>query len=368
MRTILSLFVVLLFVAGCGGGDSVESPTAPQGPSEPEVMEPVEPGPEVPEMPVTPDPVEPDPVDPVTPEPPVTPDPEVMEPEVPDPEPEMVDLEIPEWMPSGVFGLEECVNTDDLLYFFNAVWQGETRFERFNERPVLSLAEETTDFQEDIVRRALEYINASLPDNYKVGMRNARIPAMSGEPPNGEIYVDFAPQEDWEDLEGVDLEGVLGIARYYSSFNESDPELSERSAHIWIDPQYIQIRYLESPPPFTDTNKDVRDGNNIGLLAHEILHALGFPGHVSVQTNVGFRSAAIFSIMWPTASIIGQSGVTGESRISTGAAFLFQGILHEVDRAGLRYLYEELETGDDPRDITEEELDMWLADKGCFSQ
>ena len=166
MKTIFSLLVVLLFVVSCGGGDSVESPTVPEGSSEPETMEPVEPDPiepgeptepmepevpeepmepEVPEMPVTPDPVEPDP-----------------EPEVPE-VPETVDLQIPEWMPTGIFGVEECVNTDDLLYFFNEVFQGETRIERFNERPELSLAEGTTDFQADIVRRALEYINASLP-------------------------------------------------------------------------------------------------------------------------------------------------------------------------------------------------------------
>ena len=379
MRTILSLFVVLLFVASCGGGDSVEAP-------------PVEPPdvPEVPEMPVTPDPaepeipeepVEPDPVDPVTPEPgPVEPDPvdpvepempveptEPAEPEVPvEPEvPDMEELEIPVGEPSRLFPWEECLNTDDLLYFFDSVFQGETRIERFNERPKLSLTEGTTDFQEDIVRRSLEFINYSLPSDYRIGMKNMRVPALSGEPPNSEIYIDFVEKDQWQDMEGVDLEGVLAIARYYSSFDESNPELSERSVHIWIDPQYIQIRFLEDN---LGSNRDIRDGNNIGLLSHEILHALGFAGHVSVETHVGFRSAEIFSIMWPTASIVGESGVTGESRISTGANLLFLGILHPADRAGLRYLYEELETGDSPQDIEETGLDMWLTDKGCFSQ
>ena len=362
MRTILSLFVVLLFVVSCGGSDSVEVP-----PTEPPEV------PEVPEMPVTPDPVEPDPVDPVTPEPPVTPDPEVMEPEVSDPEPEVpevpetVDLEIPEWMPTGVFGIEECTNPDDLSYFFNEVFQGETRIERFNIRPEISLAEGTTDFQTEIVRRAVEFINPSLPDDYKIGIRNVRVDDRSTEPPSGEIYIDFVPADEWQDV-GTLPENVIAVSRAYSSFNEDDPASSEHSAHIWVDPQYIQVRYLLEPPPFPDSNRDIRDKNNIGLLAHEILHALGFPGHVSAQVNAGFISGNIFSILWPTVAIIGQSETTGESRLLSGANLLFRGILHEADRAGLRYLYEELETGDDPRDITEVDLDAWLTDKGCFSQ
>ena len=54
-------------------------------------------------------------------------------------------------------------------------------------------------------------------------MKNTRVPDLSGEPPNGEIYVDFAPQDEWVDMEGTDLENAIGIARYYSSFNEDDP-------------------------------------------------------------------------------------------------------------------------------------------------
>ncbi len=295
---------------------------------------------------------------------PETMEPEIVEPETDEPEipetdepeiPETDDLDIPVWMPWR--GLEECVNTDDLLYFFNEVFRGETRIERFNDRPEISLAEGTTDFQAEIVRRAVEFINASLPDDYKIGIRPMRVDDRSDEPPSDEIYIDFAPKGEWQDV-GTLPENIIALSREYSS-------LSERSAHIWVDPQYIQIRFLEDA---TGTNRNIRDGNNIGLLAHEILHALGFAGHVPFQTHVGFRSAEIFSIMWPTASIVGQSGVTGESRISTGANLLFLGILHEADRAGLRYLYEELETGDSPQSIEEADLDAWLTDKGCFSQ
>ena len=73
--------------------------------------------------------------------------------------------------------------------------------------------------------------------------------------------------------------------------------------------------------------------------------------------------------MKPTAIRRGESSVTGEVRIwIPGAKFLFPGILQDLDRAGLRYLYEELETWDSPQSITEADLDAWLTDKGCFSQ
>ncbi len=180
-----------------------------------------------------------------------------------------------------------------------------------------------------------------------------RVEDRSGEPPSGEIYMDFAPQSEWKNV-GTLPGNVIAVSRNYSS-------ASEHSAHIWVDPQYIQVRALQG-------DESIRDKNNIGLLAHEILHALGFSGHVPVQTHVGFRSARIFSVMWPTAIVVGQSSVTGEVRISTGANLLFLGILHDTDRAGLRYLYEELETGDSPQSITEADLDAWLTGKGCFSQ
>ena len=340
MRTIFSLLVVLLFVVSCGGGDSVESPAEPP---EPETMEPVESDPVEPE-----EPMEPEPSEPEVPE-------EPMEPE----EPELI---IPLGEP-GVFDWDECLHTDKLVAFFDHIFEDQSQIERFNSRPMLSLAEGTTDFQADIVRRALEFINYSLPEEYRVSLENVRVPALSGEPPNGEIYVDFVSKDQWRDIEGLYAEEAIGVARYYSSFNEDDPELSGRSVHIWIDPQYIQTRTLEG-----NFYKNLRDTANIGLLAHEILHALGFSGHVPAERVGAITSSPVSTIMWPTVSAVGHSTITEETRILTGASSVSFGLLNPADRAGLRYLYEEIETGDDPRDITEAELDSWLTDKGCFSQ
>ena len=258
---------------------------------------------------------------------------------------------------------DECANADELHNFFNAVFLGKTRIERFDASPELSLAEGTTDFQKDIVWRAAGFLNSSLPEEYRIRVNPMYIPARSSKPPNGEIYVDFAPKGEWQNVGNSDLEGVIALAREYSSSGE-------RSVHVWVDPEYIQIRFLKGKDGFEErANKNVRDGNNIGLLSHELLHALGFPGHVGAQTVGGVTFGNIPSIMTPYAQITGGSTTTGETRIRIPFKNLLRdGLLTEVDRAGLRYLYEELETGDSPQNIEEADLDAWLTEKDCFSQ
>ena len=78
-----------------------------------------------------------------------------------------------------------------------------------------------------------------MPEQYRVSLEDTRVPALSGEPPNNEIYVDFASRDQWKDIGDTYVDGIIGAASYYSSFNEDNPELSRRSVHIWIDPQYI---------------------------------------------------------------------------------------------------------------------------------
>lgn len=261
-------------------------------------------------------------------------------------------------IPVGVLEYNECVNSDELLTFFNSF-----SLDRFTARPEISLAEGTTDFQKDIVWSTAKLLNASLPDDYKIRIRPEYVSARSGRPPSGEIYIDFAPKEEWRDVGSSNLGTVVALARSYSSSDE-------RSVHVWVDPRYIQIRFLRGETGLEEkANRRKRDENNIGLLSHELLHALGFSGHVAAQTGGVATVASVASIMVPYVQVTGTSATTGESRIRIPFKnSLERGILTEVDRAGLRYLYEELEAGDSPQDIEEADLDAWLTDKGCFSQ
>ncbi len=261
-------------------------------------------------------------------------------------------------IPVGVSEYNECVNADDLLIYFNSF-----SLDRFTVRPEVSLAEGTTDFQKNIVWRAVKFLNASLPDDYKIRIRPEYIPARSGKPPSGEIYIDFAPKEEWQDVGNSDMEDFIALANSYSSSDEL-------SVHIWVDPQYIQIRFLKGEDGFEErVNRNERDANNIALLSHELLHALGFSGHVFAQTFGSITFASVRSIMVPYAQITGTSATIGETRIRVPFKIaLKNGLLPEADRAGLRYLYEELEPGDSSQSIEEADLDAWLVDKGCFSQ
>lgn len=60
---------------------------------------------------------------------------------------------------------------------------------------MIYLAEGTNELQELIVYFATGYINASLSPNRQLKVSRERALALQGEPPAGDIYIDFAKQE-----------------------------------------------------------------------------------------------------------------------------------------------------------------------------
>ena len=118
MKRILSLFVVLLFVSGCGGGSGDSNVQV-----NPDPVDPVE---EVPMM------EEPEEIEPMEP----------MEPEVPDPEPEMEEME-PESVSDIPF---ECPDSDDLVDFLDQAIPTSLII-KLENRPEIIMGIGTTDFQ-----------------------------------------------------------------------------------------------------------------------------------------------------------------------------------------------------------------------------
>ena len=325
MKRILSLFVVLVFVAGCGGGSDDTSSIM-----DPEIMEPMEP--------------------------------EVVEPETE--KPEIPDTPL----------YSECPNPIDLQNFLHETLNGEltehfktsTQFtegediiNRFNDRPELSLAEGTTDYQENIVRKAVGIINSALPDEYKIRIRSEYVQARSKEPPWSEIYVDFAPKAEWDVSTGYGT-GTLGRTENYYFINYASPTSSERASHVWIDSEDVA---------------SFSEDRLLYLVSHELFHALGVKRHILPTTSINF-SHSFYSIMWSKIPAEGSRIYIG-SRRGASVSFKFrdfefsEGILNPVDWWGLKYLYEEFETGDEPvfefgpDDLVSPQVEEWLMEKEC---
>ena len=186
--------------------------------------------------------------------------------------------------------------------------------ERYNS-PKISLAEGTTHSQENALYEAVGLINASLSEEFRIRISKERVSALQGEPPSGEIYIDFTDRSNWVDTEGFMSREIKGVTRYYPN-----------SAHVWIHPPFI---------------KRELDGNSLGLVAHEVLHAIGFKNHTS-----GGDATSIMLASTPP-----------NSPLNWGV----RGLLWPVDRAALEYL-EEYEPG---HEVSEQDLEVWLEEKGC---
>ena len=223
---------------------------------------------------------------------------------------------------------------------------GGDQIARFNERPELGIAEGSTDFQENLVREAVRIVNGALPDEYNIRILPDKIQARQGRPPSGSIYVEFAPRNEWVDYGST--KELFGVTLKYNN------EPHNRSIHIWVDSERTEGLSV--------------NGMLWGIL-HELFHALGFPRHLEqTSTSLDF-SFPVFSSMWDKLPDEGTR-IYFDGRFQR-FQFRENGILYPVDWWGLKYLYEELETGDStdfyqgPNDLTYPEFDEWLREQGC---
>lgn len=237
---------------------------------------------------------------------------------------------------------------------------GENQIARFNTRPELGIAEGTTNFQENALRIAIGTINGALPDEYDIRILPNKVQARQGQPPSGSIYVDFAPINEWTNYDPNSAYTSLGTAVHYNKNS------TNRSSHVWIN---------------SEETEHFSQKRMLWLIYHELFHALGFSRHARTGSgSVGTNFFHYNSVLW---RIIPKEGVrlsVGKRRGNSGSSqfvsqsfqFRENGILYPVDWWGLKYLYEELETGDStefylgPNDLTYPEFDDWLREKDCL--
>ncbi|MDD9991661.1 MAG: hypothetical protein OXP75_07665 [Rhodospirillales bacterium] len=191
-----------------------------------------------------------------------------------------------------------------------------------SDPPTVYVADGTPPALVDETVRAVQAINAALPQDWQLAFSPDPAPAGALEPADGVILVTFAPQEDWQ-TEAVPPDGEdIGLAEpKYSIEQTGDPAAPFRieiaAGRVFVD--HTRTEGLE----------------RLGVIAHELIHLLG-RNHVDASR-------------FPETIMV-----------SGGSEELTAHILHPLDREALLAVYGRLEPGTVPGDIAAE-LGDWAA-------
>ncbi len=190
-------------------------------------------------------------------------------------------------------GFEACPSPDELTKFVNTF----DPVNRFDSAPVLSFADSSTEYHKQLARESVSLLNRALPDEYDITESGVDVEGSDGgalQVPEGEIYIQFFPEQP-------NVPVGLAVGRYIRITGGAEHEIGRSSA---LRKSYVLF------------------------IAHEIMHVLGFSGHIDLPTN---------SIMMDGFYII--------DRFVTDREWPREEILSAVDVWGIRYFYEDA-TGD----------------------
>ena len=148
----------------------------------------------------------------------------------------------------------------------------------FQNPPVVRTATGTSDEHISHAVRAVQIINAALPHDKRISFNSNPAPPLvaTTDVPEGEIFIDFAPKRDWN-VSTPPPDTRVGSAAN-RNFLRTNLETGERTylrrsrSHVWIDSEKIE---------------DFSDEKIILVLTHELLHAIGFRGHVDPERFSG---------------------------------------------------------------------------------
>ncbi len=186
--------------------------------------------------------------------------------------------------------------------------------------PTVRVAAGTPPELLDETVRVVQAVNAAMPRAWRLRFSDEPSPAGALEPPDGEILISFAAEEDWPSRVALPGDEVIGVAEpRYDFVPTGNPEVPYRieivAGTIWVDPSHTGG--LE----------------RLGVIAHELIHLLG-RGHVDAER-------------FPETLMV-----------PGGSEELSAHILHALDREALLAVYSLLDSGTTP-DRVAEELGPW---------
>lgn len=155
------------------------------------------------------------------------------------------------------------------------------RIRRWRQAPTIRIAADATDWQRELVETVVERINLVLPWELEIG---PDAPPRQAKAPLGEIWIDFAPVEEWKGLPlqtVIDI-GAIGVADssiVHDLYNLNSYGITW--AHVWAipPPEYEDIGNLDS---LTRIN-DFIYNHPSHVVVHELLHVLGLICHAEAK-------------------------------------------------------------------------------------
>ena len=182
--------------------------------------------------------------------------------------------------------------------------------------PTVRVVDGTAPALIDETVRAVQAINAALPQDWQLAFSRELAPAGTVTPSDGEILVVFAREEDWPPEAAPPIEETLGLAEpLFTVVPTGDPAAPFRieivAGRIFVD--QTRTEGLE----------------RLGVIAHELIHLLG-RNHVDANR-------------FPRTIMV-----------AGGSEELSAHILHPLDREALHAVYGHLEPGTAPGRIADE--------------
>ena len=268
--------------------------------------------------------------------------------------------------------VQDGVGSEDILaYLREHVSKTRPGLETFAVRPVVRVAEGTGAEFVEYTKRAVQLINTALPYEKRILFSRNPAPALSvyQDVPDGQIFVDFTPWEEWNDP----ARGRGGTRRNSRRTHRYDDEaqqwevLERRTSHIWIDSEYRRSAWVRNPDTGSwertvlesrveDTDTLVKSSSDdavVRTVARTLLQGLGLVTAVDATT-------------FPE-SILNLTDVRQRTvELSTGRTFRFNErvyvpghILYPLDREALLAAYGRLQPGTLPADLSPESLGTW---------
>ena len=173
----------------------------------------------------------------------------------------------------------------------------------FHDRPIIRLAEGTSDEFAEYVVRAVQLINTALPYEKRILFSTDPAPPLTAieDVPDGQIFVDFTPSvEDWNTPNRNSPRGSVAIGWYQSNnkFNTTAQRREHKNmwaGHVWANSEAIlntawvlnpdtgqfEVKLLENPVAETDTvRKAYSEENIVSRTARILIFLLGFVENV----------------------------------------------------------------------------------------